>query len=66
MKKFLGILVCLLMLNGCDDGDLTIETINFEDVQASSCGETIYKLNGNEALYMKIPASFNAFSNEGR
>lgn len=64
MKKFLGILVCLIALNGCDDGDLTIETINFEDVQAGSCGEIIYKLNGNEALYMKIPASFNAFSND--
>ena len=64
MKKFLGILVCLLMLNGCDDGDLTIETINFEDVQASSCGEIIYKLNGNEALYIKIPATLNAFSND--
>jgi hypothetical protein len=64
MKKFLGILVCLIALHGCDDGDLTIETINFENVQADSCGEIIYKLNGNEALYLKIPAILNAFSND--
>ena len=63
MKKILGLLVFILMLNGCDDGDLTIETINFTDVQSSSCGETIYKLNGNEALYIQIPESLNAFSN---
>jgi hypothetical protein len=63
MKRILGLLVLILTLNGCDDGELTIENINFEDVQASSCGETIYKLNGNEALYIKIPESLNAFSN---
>lgn len=51
------------MLNGCDDGDLTIETIDFTNVQAGSCGETIYKLNGNEVLYIKIPESLNAFPN---
>lgn len=64
MKRILGLLICLLILNGCDDGDLTIETIDFVDVPASSCGETIYKLNGNEALYIKIPESSNAFPNE--
>jgi hypothetical protein len=63
MKRILGLLVLMLFLNGCDDGDLTIETISFENVQASSCGEIIYKLNGNEALYIKIPESANAFSN---
>lgn len=64
MKKFLGLLVFILVLNGCNDGDMKIETINFEDVQAASCGETIYKLNGNEALYLKIPESQNAFIND--
>lgn len=63
MKRILGLLVLMLFLNGCDDGDLTIETINFDDVQAASCGDIIYKLNGNEALYIKIPESANAFSN---
>ena len=63
MERILGLLICLFVLNSCDDGDLTIETISFTDVQASSCDGTIYKLNGNEALYIKIPESANAFSN---
>jgi hypothetical protein len=64
MKKIFGILVLLIVLNGCDDGNLKIETIDFAEVTANSCGETIYKLNGNEAIYIKIPSSLNAFSNE--
>lgn len=64
MKKIFGLLIFVLALQGCDDGDMTIETIDFTNVNAVSCGETIYKLNGNEAIYMKIPASANAFINE--
>lgn len=64
MKKILGLLALILVFSNCDDGDMTIETIDFQDVQAGSCGEIIYKLNGNEALYMKIPESANAFANE--
>jgi len=64
MKKFLGLLVIIVMLNGCDDGKLTIDTINFDDVTASSCGEIIYKLKDTEALFMKIPAEKNAFLND--
>jgi len=65
MKKFLGLLVFIVLLNGCDDGDVTVQTINFDDVNAASCngGELIYKLKGNEALFMKIPAALNAFEN---
>ena len=64
MKKFFGILVLIFLLNGCDDGDLKIETIDFADVTANSCGETIYKLNGNEAIYIKLPSTLNAFPND--
>jgi len=39
MKKFLGLLVVLLLLNGCDDGKLTVSSINFDAVAASSCGK---------------------------
>lgn len=64
MKKILGLLFLTILLNGCDDGDLTIEKIDFATVTANSCGETIYKLNGNEAMYIKIPTSLNAFTND--
>ncbi len=65
MKKFLGLLVLIVLLNGCDDGKLTVDTIDFENVSgASSCGEIIYKLKESEALFMNIPASENAFVND--
>lgn len=64
MKKVLGILALLLALNSCDDGDLTIENVDFQTVTAASCGETIYKIRDNEAMYLKMPSSQNAFINE--
>ena len=64
MKKILGLFVFLLLLNGCDDGNVKIQNITFQEVQANSCGETIYKLTSNEAMFIKIPASLNAFNNE--
>jgi hypothetical protein len=64
MKKYLGLLAFLILLNGCDDGDLTVEAINFTNVTAGSCGEIIYKINGTEALFIKIPATLEPFKNE--
>ena len=66
MKNILGLLFLLFIFNGCDDGDLTIENIDFASVTTNTCGETLYKLNGNEALFIKIPSSLNAFPNEIR
>ena len=66
MKNILGLLFLLFVCNGCDDGDLTIENIDFASVTTNTCGETLYKLNGNEALFIKIPSSLNAFPNEIR
>jgi hypothetical protein len=41
-----------MFLNGCDDGDLIQENINFEDVTAQKCitNNIIYKLKDSEAL----------------
>jgi hypothetical protein len=57
MKRFLGILICAFAFNGCDDGNLTLETINFEDVATQSCTDNniIYKLKEKEALLLEIP-----------
>jgi len=64
MKRFLGLLVCALAFNSCDDGDLTMEKINFEDVDTQSCttNDIIYKLKEKEALLLEIPKS--SFVNE--
>jgi hypothetical protein len=32
MKRFLSLLAFVLVLNGCDDGDLIQEDINFQDI----------------------------------
>ncbi|CAC9976607.1 hypothetical protein [Flavobacterium panici] len=67
MKKYVSLLILALLLNGCDDGDLTVDTINFEDIQTSakcpnsSTDETaptlIYKLKTQEALILQLPAN---------
>ncbi len=58
MRKFLGLLALIFLLNSCDDGDITVETIDFEDVDALTCGDLlVYKIKGNEALIIKLPDS---------
>ncbi|WP_281234404.1 hypothetical protein [Flavobacterium gelatinilyticum] len=60
MKKYACLLVLALLLNGCDDGDLTVDTIDFDSVQtASTCDKTtnalIYKLKSQESLLIQLP-----------
>jgi hypothetical protein len=64
MKRVLGLLVFMLILNGCDDGDLIQEDINFEDITTQSCNTNniIFKLKETEALLLEIPGS--SFVNE--
>lgn len=64
MKRFLGILICALAFNSCDDGDLILEDINFDDVNTQSCSTNniLYKLKEKEALLLEISKS--VFVNE--
>lgn len=61
MKKYTCLLLFALFLNGCDDGDLTVEEFDFDDVTTiSSCtgseiNEVIYKLKDQESLVLQIP-----------
>jgi hypothetical protein len=66
MKKIIGLFAFMFLLNGCDDGDLIIETIDFEDVTAVDCdlNNLVYKIKENEALIIEIPTTSNAFINE--
>ncbi|HEY0091053.1 MAG TPA: hypothetical protein VGB43_01085 [Flavobacterium sp.] len=54
MKRFLPYLFLSIILFGCDDGDLTVENINFEDAVARRCGTLLYKMAANEALILEI------------
>jgi len=59
MKK-MSFLTALLLLLSCDDGDLQIETIDFDSVNAQTC-ETVtidtkifFKINDDEALILEL------------
>lgn len=60
MKKYAALLLFALFLNGCDDGDLTVDKIDFEDIaESQACDPTtntlIYKLKPQEALLLQMP-----------
>jgi hypothetical protein len=60
MKKYASLLLFALLLNGCDDGDLTVETFNFDDptIKIENCTDTyelLYKLKSQESLLLKMP-----------
>lgn len=60
MKKYFGLLFCLVALNSCDDGDMVFETLTFDStLSAADCGttstiNTVFKIDENEALILKI------------
>lgn len=64
MKQLLAI-CCLGLFFSCDDGDLQIETIDFDSVSIQTCGapapqgldsEFFFKINGDEALVLSLQA----------
>ncbi len=56
MKKYLILLVFIGLLSSCDDGDLTIENVDFSEIAAARCagGNIIYKLKDSEALFFEV------------
>ncbi len=65
MKRIFALLLFAQFINSCDDGDLTVETLNFDSVAVQRCsnGNVLYKLGTNEALIIEIPAA-TALMNE--
>jgi hypothetical protein len=57
MKRVISLIVFVLLLNGCNDGNLTVGTIDFSNAATKSCSTTniIYKLNAQEALILQMP-----------
>ncbi|WDF64984.1 hypothetical protein [Flavobacterium sp. KACC 22763] len=60
MKKYAALLLFALFLNGCDDGDLTVDKIDFDDIaESQACDPTtntlLYKLKPQEALLLQMP-----------
>ena len=59
MKRILSILSLLLFITACDDGDLTVDVIDFSDVPAQKCSakDVIYKVKDSEMLFLEIPST---------
>lgn len=59
MKKYASLLLFALLLNGCDDGDLTVDSVDFEDISIQSCdpllNTLLYKLKDQESLLLQLP-----------
>lgn len=61
MKKYASLLLLALFLNGCDDGNLTVDTIDFSDskITSQSCNlltnSLIYRLKTQESLLIQMP-----------
>jgi len=59
MKRILCILSLLLFITACDDGNLTVDAIDFSEVAVQKCSDkdVIYKVKDAEMLFIEIPAS---------
>lgn len=57
MKRLIVFLVSILAFSACDDGDLVVDTIDFDEVATSSCADNnlLFKLKESEALILNIP-----------
>lgn len=63
MKKYL-LIGCSLLFFGCNDGDLQIETVDFDsidtvqncDTVSTTTSNVLFKINGDEALIVTLPS----------
>jgi hypothetical protein len=64
MKKLIVLVASVFMLQACDDGDITLESFNFDEVAIQECGDNnlIFKINNDELLLINIPEA--SFANE--
>lgn len=58
MKRVISLLFFSLLLNSCDDGDLTLEDIDFDSIttiQSCSNNDILFKLKEKESLLLEMP-----------
>ena len=54
MKKFVAFIVLLVFIISCNDGNIAVQDISFDNVIGSNCGNLSYKIKGNEVLIIKF------------
>lgn len=66
MRKIIGFLALALLLSACDDGELTVETIDLSTVPIEYCSlnDVLYQINGSEILALEIDDYEAAFIND--
>ena len=64
MRKFILLVLCLGILFSCSDGDLEIETIDFDSVTLQFCSSPnptstnlLFKINDSEALILELQSN---------
>ncbi len=64
MKKLIVLIATVFLLQACDDGDITLESFNFDSVAVQNCttNNLVFKIKSNELLLLNFPAS--SFINE--
>lgn len=65
MKKVLTLLIIVLFFNSCDDGELTVDNVNFGNAVPMKCSDSdvLYLKNENEVMILIIPEDQNAYAN---
>lgn len=66
MKHIINLLLPILLLAGCDDGDLSVTTFNFTSLNLSKCPSNtfLYNASQNEVMLLDIPLT-NFINSEG-
>ena len=64
MKKIVALLAFSAFIQGCDDGDLTVENIDFTTQTAAHCGNIVYKLKDTEAFFFEVADHDALFIND--
>lgn len=59
MKRILSILTLLFLVNACDDGNLTVDAIDFSEGNVLKCSlkDVLYKVKDNQMFFIEIPSS---------
>lgn len=67
MKKVFGLIIALLMVTSCDDGEITLQSFDFESQAIQKCSDKtiLFKTKNDELLLISLPeTTFNtAFDN---
>lgn len=57
MKKLIVLVTSLFLLQSCDDGDLILETFNFNNETVQKCNNLLFVTKEKEILILNIPSS---------